>query len=141
MDVLMDYVQDLNWVAVVVAALAAFAVGAVWYSEGVFGKAWMKAAGLKKEDAKKGNMPLIMGVSLVTVVVTSTALAVLFDVLALEGVVNGALLGALAAVGFIVSNKTMHSLFEQKPNDYLWITGLGDVVSLAVMGGVLGLFS
>lgn len=141
MDVLMDYLQDLNWIAVLVAAVAAFATGAVWYSQALFGKRWMKLAGLTDKDAKNANMLVVMGISFVTVVVTAAALAVLFDVLALEGVVNGAVLGVLASVGFIVTNKKMHCLFEQKPYEYFVITALGDVVSLAVMGGVLGLFS
>ena len=42
MEVLMDYVEQLNWVAVLVSAAAAFAVGAIWFSQAVFGKAWMK---------------------------------------------------------------------------------------------------
>lgn len=139
MDVLMDYVSQLNWVAVVASAAAAFAVGAVWYSQAVFGKQWMKGAGLTQKDVENPDMVKTMGGGAISVLVTAVALAVLFDVLALEGVLDGALLGALAAVGFIVSNKIMHTLFEMKSSEYILITTLGDVVSLAVMGAVLGL--
>lgn len=141
MEVLMDYISNLNWVAVMVAAVAAFIVSAVWYSQGVFGKVWMKAAGIKKSDIKNVNTPVTMAISFVTVVVTAAALAVLFDVLQLEGVLSGALLGILVALGFVLMNKAMHSLSENKSSNYLIITGIGDTVSLAVIGGVLGLFS
>lgn len=56
MDVLIDYVKQLNWLAVVLAAAAAFVVGFIWYSRGVFGKAWMKSAGLKEKDISSGDM-------------------------------------------------------------------------------------
>lgn len=139
MDVLMDYVNQLNWVAVIVAAVAAFAAGAVWYSNGVFGKRWQKGAGLSDKDLKSASMGKSMGGGFVVTLISAVALAVTFDVLALEGAVDGALLGALVALGFVVTNKVMHSLFELKSNDYILVTGAGDVVALAVMGAVLGL--
>lgn len=139
MDVLMDYVNQLNWLAVVVSAVAAFAVGAIWYSQAVFGKQWMKGAGLTKKDIENPNMVKTMGGGAITVLITAVALAVVYDVLALNGAFDGAMLGALLALGFIVTNKVMHTFFEMKSTDYILITTVGDVVSLAVMGTVLGL--
>ena len=141
MDVLMDYVNELNWVAVVVAALAAFAVGAVWYSNALFAKPWMKGAKLTEKEMKNADMIKPMVVGLLTTFVGAAALAVLFDVLALSGAVDGALLGVLVAAGFIGTNKLMHNMFEIKSSNYTVITIAGDIVSLAVMGAVLGLFS
>lgn len=40
-----DLLGDLNWLAVLVAALAYFAVGALWYAPPVFGKTWAAAGG------------------------------------------------------------------------------------------------
>ncbi len=139
MDVLLDYVGELNWLAVVLSAVASFACGAIWYSQAVFGKRWMKGAGLSAKDVENPNMVKTMGGGALSVLVSAVALAVVFDVLALEGVVDGALLGALVALGFVVSNKVMHTLFEMKSTDYILITTSGDVVALAVMGAVLGL--
>ena len=41
-----DVLGDLNWLAVLVAALAYFAIGALWYAPPLFGKAWMAAGGM-----------------------------------------------------------------------------------------------
>ncbi len=139
MEVLMDYIGQLNWIAVLAAAAAAFAVGAVWYSQSVFGKAWMKGAGLTKKQIDNPNMVKTMGGGAVTIFVSATALAVLYDVLALDSVFSGALLGVLVAGGFIVTNKLMHNFFEGKSSEYIMITALGDIVSIGVMGAVLGL--
>jgi len=139
MDVLIDYLNQLNWVAVLAAAVAAFLAGAIWYSQAVFGKQWMKGAGLTQKDVENPDMLKTMGGGFVTVVVSAVALAVVYDVFALEGVLDGVLLGALVALGFVVSNKVMHTLFEMKSNSYILITSAGDVVAFAVMGAVLGL--
>jgi hypothetical protein len=53
--------MPINYLAVVVAAVAGFALGWGWYT--VFGKAWMAALGKSKEDCdkeKQSPMPLII---------------------------------------------------------------------------------
>jgi len=52
---------QINYLAVVLAAVAFFAVGAAWYTV-LFGKAWQRALGLSDEQLKGGaNMALIYG--------------------------------------------------------------------------------
>jgi len=51
----------MNWLAVVIATLAFFAVGAIWYTA-LFGKIWQREVGLSDEQLTGGrNMMLIMG--------------------------------------------------------------------------------
>ncbi|HWK40327.1 MAG TPA: DUF1761 domain-containing protein [Croceibacterium sp.] len=49
---------DINYLAVLLGAVAFFVVGALWYTV-LFGKAWQNAAGLSDERLKSSNMPLI----------------------------------------------------------------------------------
>lgn len=55
---------DINLLAVLLGALAFFAVGMVWYGV-LFGRVWKREAGLTPELTKEriagGNMPLILG--------------------------------------------------------------------------------
>lgn len=44
----------LNWLAIVVATLAFFAVGAIWYTA-LFGKAWQREVGLTTEQLTGGR--------------------------------------------------------------------------------------
>lgn len=54
----------LNWLAIVVATIAFFAVGAVWYTA-LFGKAWQREVGLSAEQLSGGrNMMAIFGLCL-----------------------------------------------------------------------------
>ena len=52
---------EVNWIAIVVAAVASFLLGGLWYSPVLFGKAWQRETGLTDEQLKKGNMAKIFG--------------------------------------------------------------------------------
>jgi len=69
---------EINWLAVVVAAVAFFAVGAVWYTA-LFGKAWQKATGLSDEQLKAGRpMWLIFGLAFLFELLICTMLGHMF---------------------------------------------------------------
>jgi hypothetical protein len=50
-----DVLSHLNWLAVLVAALAYFAVGALWYAPKVFGTVWATAGGIRLPE--RGTRP------------------------------------------------------------------------------------
>jgi hypothetical protein len=57
--------MDINYLAVLVAALVPLVMGFIWYNPKVLGNAWMKAAGLDEEKLKGANMAVIFGLSFV----------------------------------------------------------------------------
>jgi len=58
--------MNINFLAVLVAALVTLPIGFVWYHPKVFGSAWMKIIGATEETMKQGaNMGLIFGLSVV----------------------------------------------------------------------------
>jgi hypothetical protein len=68
----------MNWLAIVLGALAFFAVGAVWYTV-LFGKAWLRLVGLSDEQLKSGaNMPLIFALCFLLELLVVTMLGHLF---------------------------------------------------------------
>lgn len=46
---------QVNFVGIVVASIAAMAVGYFWYSNMVFGKRWMKLQGLSENTMNKSQ--------------------------------------------------------------------------------------
>jgi hypothetical protein len=139
-EVLLDYVSELNWLAVVVATLVSFGVGATWYSQSLFGKAWMKSIGLKESDTKKANMARPIILTLVGTFVAAVAMGVLVQVLALTSVWQGATFGIMIAVAFLATNKVMQAQFELRPLSYNVITSAADVVTLGLMGAILAVW-
>jgi maltodextrin utilization protein YvdJ len=57
--------MEINFLAVLVAALTSFVVGFVWYNPKVFGTIWMKETGMTDEKARQGNMAKIFGLTFV----------------------------------------------------------------------------
>ena len=57
--------MEINFLALLVAALSTLLVGFVWYHPKVFGTIWMKESGLTEESMKGANMALIFGLAVV----------------------------------------------------------------------------
>ena len=54
-----ELLGNLNWLHLLVAAIAYFAVGALWYSPVLFSNAWANAVGLKTDDPElKKTFPI-----------------------------------------------------------------------------------
>jgi Protein of unknown function (DUF1761) len=51
----------MNFLAILVAAIAAMVIGTIWYNPKVFGTAWIKDIGMTQEQAESGNMLKIFG--------------------------------------------------------------------------------
>ena len=64
--------MQIHWLAMIAAAVAGFAVGGIWYGP-LFGKAWMAARGIAKEDTAGMNMPLIFGSTFLTAALAVSA--------------------------------------------------------------------
>jgi hypothetical protein len=56
--------MEINYLAVLVAALVSMVIGGLWYSPLLFGNIWMKLSGITQKDvekAKKQGMMKSMG--------------------------------------------------------------------------------
>ncbi len=116
-------------------------MGFIYYHPKVFGKVWMDSLGLKEEDLKKGNMGVILGISLVMSILLSMFLLVNVDGPGQEGAFDsfkhgafhGVLIGIMVAMPVLVTN----GLFERKNLKNLAINTVNWVITLALMAGVI----
>ena len=116
-----DVLGDLNWLAVLVAALAYFAIGALWYAPPLFGKAWMAAGGMTTPEAGSRPSPAIYLTPLVGSVLSSVALAMLAEATGTDTLQRGIVLGLVVAIGFAVSITFVTAQFEsEKPKPMVW---------------------
>jgi hypothetical protein len=126
----------INWLAVVVAGLSAFAVGGIWYSRPLFGNAWMVDSDLTEEQIKQGNKGKIFGFTLIFSLIMAVNLA-MFLADAKTTASWGATAGFLAGIWTFCAIAT-HSLFELKSWRHIFINGGYSVVSLTLMGLIIG---
>jgi hypothetical protein len=57
--------MNMNFLAILVAAVATFPVGFKWYNPKVFGTIWMREAGVNPDTPKNANMIKIFGLTFV----------------------------------------------------------------------------
>lgn len=132
---------ELNYVAILVAGLAYWLVGGLWYSA-LFQKAWMAEMGYKKEDPQmQGKNPMkSMGIQLVLNLVTAYVFAHMLATYQATNVSAG-LQGAFWVwLGFMLTLGIASVLFERKTWKVLAINQSYHLVGLAVMSIILVLW-
>ena len=127
---------DINYWAVVVAAIVPMVLGALWYTPALFARPWMRAVG--RTEAEMGGMGLGYVLSAVAAVLSSYALARIERWAQVDDLWNGVLVGLLVWVGFVAPVLAVTTYFGGRPR-VLWFINAGyQLVSLAIMGAILG---
>ncbi|NIP83325.1 MAG: DUF1761 family protein [Gemmatimonadetes bacterium] len=125
---------SINWLAVIVAAVATFALGALWYGP-VVGKLWMRASGMTEEKAA-GSMGTTFALAFVLQLVAAIALAMFIGPDATVGA--GLFAGFMTGAFFVSTALGVVYLFERRPA-LLWaIDGGYQVLAFSLMGMILG---
>jgi len=130
--------QNLNWLAIIVAALSAFAFGSIWYSPLLFSKRWMKETGITEDAARQSNMVLIFGLTFILSLIASFFLALFVGKDAGAGF--GALAGFMAGLGWVFTFMGINYLYERKTLAHFLINSMYSVLSLTIMGLILGVW-
>jgi hypothetical protein len=130
--------QNLNWLAIIVAAISAFILGGLWYSPLMFVKRWMKETGITEESTKNNNMVKVFGLAFILSLVASFFLAMFIGPKA--GAAFGALAGFMAGLGWVFTFMGIIYLFESRSLAHFMINALYSVVSLTIMGLILGVW-
>ena len=125
--------------SVIVSAVAVFAIGALWYSPVLFGKAWVNAHGYTPEkiEAMRAAMGRAYAVSFLCYVVMAAAMAMLIGRMDIIYVRGGVKLGALIGVGFAATIGLTANMYSEK-RLVVWLIDSGyQIVFLMVMGAIL----
>jgi len=129
----------INYWAVLVATIAAMAIGALWYSPLLFAKQWMKEVGKGAGDMNQTGP--VYALTAVTTFMTAYILAHFVAYAVGSGSSSagaGALTGLWAWLGFVVPMIGSEHLFSGKTKNLYLITVGHYLLSLVVMGAILG---
>lgn len=125
-----EIIANVNWLAVLIGAIAAFILGWLWYSPLLFGKKWAGDHGIEMGTAN--DMPMA---AMATQAVGLLFVAWFVGVTAVE---SKALTLIIAAVGFATLNAS-GSLFAKKSPAIAWIDFGYAIAAVAVMFVVQGI--
>jgi hypothetical protein len=125
----------IHWPAVIVAALASFPLGMLWYGP-LFGKAWMAATGVTREQGRSANPLRLYGTTLLLNLIACTSLAMFIG-----GAVNwqfGLFAGFMTGATFVAMGLGVCYLFEFRPLRH-WLINAGyQVLFFSIAGLIIG---
>ncbi len=135
---------EVNYLAVVVAAVLQMAVGAVWYSPLLFAERWVALMGWTKQEARKrqqAGMAKAYGIAFAASLVTAWVLSLFVDYAYAETALQGLQAGALIWLGFVATSWVTNAAFEGRPLQLVLINAGYHLVSLALMGVLLAVWA
>ena len=128
----MDF-STLNWLAIIVATLSTFVIGAVWYGP-VFGQVWMQENGFTEEDLKEANMAKIYSTAFILELIMAINLALFLKGLSVQ---EGLLYGFFTGFGWIAMAMGVNYLFSRNTIRLWFIDSFYFVISFTLMGAIL----
>ena len=156
--------MEINWIALLVAALSSLVIGFIWYNPKVFGTIWMKEAGVSYDDEKKPNMIIMFGSSIIYAFMISMILQMLtihqWGALGMVGgdatkalpsysafmadygdafrtFKHGALHGFMTGLFLALPVIGTNALYEKRSFKYVLVTGGYWIITCMVMGGII----
>lgn len=156
--------MNINFLALLLAALSSLVVGFIWYNPKVFGNIWMRESGMTEEKMKGSNMILIFSMSIFYAFLIAFVMQMLVihqigalgmvggdDTKALPSYAafmadygtafrtfkHGAFHGIFTGLFFALPVIGVGSLYERRSWKYVLIAGGYWVVTCMIMGGIV----
>ncbi|HVZ57253.1 MAG TPA: DUF1761 domain-containing protein [Chitinophagaceae bacterium] len=132
---------QVNWLAVLVAGLAYFILGALWYSKVLFGSPWARLHQVPVRDpAARRGMGLMMLSSLVLMLLTSAGMALLVVRMDLHLAVSGLKIGLVTGLCFAAAAVSISLVYQRKPSALFLIDGGYQLIGNILAGLILVLW-
>jgi hypothetical protein len=134
---------DLNWLAVLVATFAYFALGGAWFAAKVFGDVWAKAMGWDFSDEKQPGPAMYIG-PLVTCFIATVAVAMIAQASGADSFGDGVVLGLVAGIGISGAVLFVTGYFDMtkaKPIQWFGIAAGYHVVGLMIAAVIVSVWT
>jgi len=133
-----EFLSHINWLAVLVATVAYFLLGALWYSV-LFGKKWAQLVKLdtSNPELKKGMSGMMIS-TFVLILIVCFGLEILIIKLGFAQEISyGIKLGLLTGLAFATTAVSIHYVYENKPSNlYLINNGyhlIGHIIAASIL--------
>ena len=132
---------QVNWLAVLLAAISSMAVGSVWYAKSVFGARWMKLVNLDEKKAAEWAVPALIGAFVASLVTAYVLAHVTYLSNSFFG--NAYMTDALTTafwlwLGFTAARFFVHDSFERRPLKLTMMNIGNELVTMLVMAMIIG---
>jgi hypothetical protein len=131
---------DINWLSVLVAAVAYFLLGALWYSL-LFSKKWISYQNIDVDDPRfKKGVAAIMISSFILMLIAAAGLAILIELMDMVNVSAGFKLGLLTGICFSATAISITYLYTRKILGLHLIDNSYHILAQAIAGAIIVLW-
>lgn len=133
--------NSISFLPIVVSSLVGFGISSLWYSPILFGKEWMESQKFSPEalDAmNKSNIVHSYILQFVFTLITFTVLAFVISMADVRSSTDGAFLGLLAWLGFIVPTSLSSLLWKKETFTLVLIDSINYLLILTIGGAIIG---
>ena len=137
-----DFLSHINWLAILVATIAYFVLGALWYSKVLFGSKWAQLVKLDttNPDLKKG-MGGMMAATFILMFIVSFGLEVLIiKINFAQEFMFGIELGLLTGITFAATAVSINYVYERRPSTLYVINNGYHVIGHILVATILVLW-
>lgn len=129
----------LHFFPILGAALAKMAVGALWYSPALFLKPWLQMTGVTEEQMKR-RFPKAIVVDFIGSFLMSFVLVHAIRYADATTALSGLAVGFLNWLGFVAVATIVTVTYEGKPFKFFLLNNGYLLISLLIMGAILGVW-
>lgn len=126
----------MNWLAIIIAALANMVIGFLWYGTWAFGKSWMTLSGHRMGEGLSAG-PLY-AMTAVAALVQAITMAWLIGQTGANSGAAGAIVGLYVGMGIVAAAMFAEVLFAGRHPRLFAITAGYSVLALIVQGMIIG---
>jgi len=133
--------NPINYLPVFVASLVAFGISSFWYSPMLFGKEWLskqKISDTDLENIKARGVARSYIAQFIATFIAFSVLAFIISLAAVRNTTDGAFLGALAWLGFILTSAISETLWSKRPTSVIFIDAINYLIILTIGGAIIG---
>jgi hypothetical protein len=126
----------VNWLAIIVAAVANMVIGTLWYGNWAFGKSWVKLSGHNMGEGMSAG-PLY-AMTAAAAIVQAITMSWFVDQTGANSGAAGAIIGLYVGLGFVATAMFAEVLFAGRHPRLYAITAGYSVVVAIVQGMIIG---
>ena len=128
----------MNWLAILIAALANMVIGFLWYGTWAFGKSWMKLSGHTMGEGFPAGPGPLYALTAVAAVVQAITMAWFIGQTGANSGAAGAIVGLYVGMGIVAAAMFAEVLFAGRHPRLFAITAGYSVLALIVQGMIIG---